>query len=486
MGASCGVPELEDHLDDALLDDQKFDFVPEDNHIRDIKDIFVIGKTLGSGVSCSVYVGKMKSNNIKYAVKEMVRDDEFNPRSFRQEVDFLTSLGPHDNILKYETAYITPKYFYIVTELCTGGALFDRIRKLSQFSEKQAAALLTTLIKAIQHCHTKQIVHRDLKPENVVFDRIGDDANLVIIDYGDAARVDDHEMYSEFVGTIYYLPPEITRHRHGWELKKSDMWTIGVIAYVLVTGKPPFFGRDNKQILKKIMMGKFSWPSNIKLSSSCKNFIRSLLQLDCHKRLSPQQALRHPFLTGKASDEHLGNQYLQNIGDFYSGNVLKKMIINNMIVDMGREEKKILIRAFREIDLDRNGFIEKEEIIAYLKRTGKASDDAIRAATQMMNVMDPKNTGKISLQDFVRAKTVAKLQENETNMLKETYTSLSKGEDVLAADTFRNWMKENDQRLSEKQLDEIITTVDNDGNGYIDFDEFETALKSVEDVLTSS
>ena len=126
MGNNCVVPnDLESHLDDArLLDDHKFEFVPEENYIKDIKDIFVIGKTLGSGVSCSVYVGKMKSNGIKYAVKEMVRDDEFNPKSFCQEVDFLTSLGPHVNILKYHTSYVTPRYFYIVTELCTGGALF--------------------------------------------------------------------------------------------------------------------------------------------------------------------------------------------------------------------------------------------------------------------------------------------------------------------------------------------------------------------------
>eukprot|EP01083_Nonionella_stella_P079797 219068_1 len=483
MGNNCAPPELEDIMYD---EEEKFDFVPKENEINDIKDIFVIGKTLGSGVSCSVYVGKMKSTNVKYAVKEMVRDDEFNPKSFRQEVDFLTSLSPHNNILKYYATYTTPKYLYIITELCTGGALFDRIRKLKHFSEKQAADLLITMIKSIKHCHSKHIVHRDLKPENIVYDTPGDNANIVIIDFGDAARVEDHDIYSEFVGTIYYLPPEITRHRHGWELKKSDMWTIGVIAYVLVTGKPPFFGRDNKTILKKIMQGKFSWPSDVKLSRSCKNFIRSLLQLDCHKRLGPSQALKHPFLTGEASAESLGNAYLQNIGDFYSGNVLKKMIVNNMIVDMGRDEKKILIRAFREIDTDHNGFIEYDEIIAYLKKTGRRADDAIDTAKQMMNVMDPENTGKISLQDFVRAKTAAKLQENETHMLKSTYVTLSKGEQILSADTFRKWMKENDPRLNETQLEDIIKNVDTDNNGYIDFEEFETAMKSVDDLTAAS
>ena len=123
MGASCAPPPLDQHDGNREADDFK-DFVPEKNYIKDISSIFKLGKILGSGVSCSVYVGKMHSSSKRYAVKEMKRDDEFNPRSFRQEVDFLTSLSPHDHILKYVDAYVTPINFYIVTELCTGGALF--------------------------------------------------------------------------------------------------------------------------------------------------------------------------------------------------------------------------------------------------------------------------------------------------------------------------------------------------------------------------
>lgn len=123
MGASCAPPPLDNDYGSGNRPDT-FDFVPEDNRIKDINSIFKLGKVLGSGVSCSVYVGRMHSDGKKYAVKEMKRDDEFNPRSFRQEVDFLTTLSPHPNILKYHSAYITPINFYIVTELCTGGALF--------------------------------------------------------------------------------------------------------------------------------------------------------------------------------------------------------------------------------------------------------------------------------------------------------------------------------------------------------------------------
>lgn len=112
--------------DDEDIKDN-FDFVPKSNYINDIKEIFTIGKVLGSGVSCSVYIGKDIQTRKKYAIKEMLIKDEFNPRSFTQEVQFLSSLSPHLNILKYHTSYITPKYFYIITELCTGGALFGLI-----------------------------------------------------------------------------------------------------------------------------------------------------------------------------------------------------------------------------------------------------------------------------------------------------------------------------------------------------------------------
>eukprot|EP00485_Elphidium_margaritaceum_P001327 CAMPEP_0202701572 /NCGR_PEP_ID=MMETSP1385-20130828/14648_1 /ASSEMBLY_ACC=CAM_ASM_000861 /TAXON_ID=933848 /ORGANISM="Elphidium margaritaceum" /LENGTH=484 /DNA_ID=CAMNT_0049359023 /DNA_START=15 /DNA_END=1469 /DNA_ORIENTATION=- len=481
MGNKC-VPEEDMYVDAMPHEEEKFEFVPEENVIEDIKSIYDIGKELGCGASCTVFMAKMKETGEKYAIKEMLRDDEFNPKSFRQEVDFLVTLKDHPNILQYYACYMTPTHFYISTKLCTGGALFERIRKLTHFSEKKAAALLKSVIETIQFCHSKNIVHRDLKPENIVYANESDDSNLVLIDFGDAARVEDHEIYTEFVGTIFYLPPEISRHRHGWEMKKSDMWTIGVIAYVLVTGKPPFFGGDNKAIVDKIRRGQFSWPSKIKLSSTCKSFIKSLLMLDCHKRASPELALQHPFLSGRASDENLGDQYFEHVGDFYSGNVLKKILVNNMIVGMDREEKKILVRAFKAIDTDGSGYIEKPEIVAYLKRSGKSPEEADYTAQQMMSVMDPKDTGRISLQDFVRSKTVAKLEQNEDDFLRQTYRSLSKDDEFVKADTLRDWLKQNDKRLQDDKVEEILQKVDEDGNGIIEYEEFKSALKSLDDI----
>lgn len=180
--------------------------------------------------------------------------------------------------------------------------MFDRIKTVKHFKEDEGSRIMRTILSAMEHCHKKNIVHRDLKPENIVYK---DDKHviLVIIDFGDAKIVDDDEIYDDFVGTAFYLAPECVRNRRGWELKKSDMWTIGVIAYVLLTGRPPFWGRDNREILRRILKGKLTFPRTITLTKTCTHFIQSLIKHDPKKRMSASDALRHPWITGKDKAE---------------------------------------------------------------------------------------------------------------------------------------------------------------------------------------
>ena len=144
MGNSCGPPPLDyTESEDKPGDDEKYEFVSRENRIKNIKDIFEMGKCLGSGVSCSVFIGKMKSTGKKYAVKEMVRDDEFNPRSFCQEVDFLTSLSPHPNILAYHDAYMTDKVYVYLSN--------------------SATCMLIYVVTALLHCHRAVHGRRSLR-----------------------------------------------------------------------------------------------------------------------------------------------------------------------------------------------------------------------------------------------------------------------------------------------------------------------------------
>ena len=134
-------------------------------------------------------------------MKELLRDDQWNPMLFKKEIEVLSALSGHPNILDYKESYINDKYFYLCTTLCTGGELFDKVKKLKHFSENQAAQVVTTVITAIEHVHSRNIVHRDLKPENIVYATRKSDSEIVIIDFGDAEIVK---------GTEHHIVPYLT------------------------------------------------------------------------------------------------------------------------------------------------------------------------------------------------------------------------------------------------------------------------------------
>lgn len=279
---------------------------------------FIQDKVLGQGASCRVIrvvcqgnkSGKQKIPTTKgssVALKEMKRKDEFNPQSFVKEIAILNLLSGHKNLLIFENAYIDKKNYYIQTGLLNGGELFDRIHAKRKFKEAEASRHVLCILDAMAHCHIHKIVHRDLKPENMVYKvKNGTASDLVIIDFGDAKKIDDDAMYEEFVGTAFYLPPEIVRARRGHEMKKSDVWSIGVITYVLLTGRPPFWGNSNKEILKKIIKGKVQFPKSAKLTATAKHFVLNLVQKKIEKRFSIAAALSHPFIRNHNKDKIQG------------------------------------------------------------------------------------------------------------------------------------------------------------------------------------
>lgn len=309
----------------------QYPFVPASNRVNSIWDHFKEGKSLGEGASCSVVVATHKQSGTKTAMKIMKKKDKWNPMLFAQEVAILSQLNDHKNILQYTEAYIDPLNFYFNTKMLGGGELFDRIKELKNFNEDQAKIAMRQIISAMAHCHQvtelndepcNGIVHRDLKPENIVYQEKGGD-ELCIIDFGDAKAVIDDDVYDDFVGTAFYLAPEVVRQRKGWELKASDMWTIGVICYVLCTGRPPFWGRDNREILTKILKGKLTFPKKTKLTKETKSFIKSLIVVKPEKRLRADQALAHPWLAESANDSQ-GETERGHAGDAKTHRAKKK------------------------------------------------------------------------------------------------------------------------------------------------------------------
>lgn len=169
----------------------------------------------------------------------------------------------HPNIIKLYEVYEDSRYIYLIMEECTGGELFDRIyERITQnnlYTEKEAAQIFKQYMAAVCHCHSQKICHRDLKPENLLFLNTTADSPLKVIDFGlSKIFTDNNNKMSTKVGTAYYVSPEVLSGDYD---EKCDIWSSGVILYILLTGEPPFNGPNDNEIYRKIAKKKFSFPS---------------------------------------------------------------------------------------------------------------------------------------------------------------------------------------------------------------------------------
>lgn len=206
----------------------------------------------------------------------------------KREIEILKEVK-HPHIIELVDVYEDERYLHLVTELCSGGELFDRIIAKTQsreghFSEHDAAVLVRDILDAIKYCHDKGIVHRDLKPENFLFLTEADDAPVKIIDFG-LSRHDDTDLgvMQTKVGTPYYVAPEVLKREY---TNSCDIWSIGVITYILLCGYPPFYGDSDTQIFESVRVGKFDFPSPEwdDISDDAKEFVIELLMKDPRKR----------------------------------------------------------------------------------------------------------------------------------------------------------------------------------------------------------
>jgi len=255
---------------------------------------------LGSGASCRVYAVSDAASGASYAVKELAAGNPQSLLLFTQEIELLRKLD-HPNIVAFHDCFADAARFYIGTELCSGGTLFALVLREGTLLDARAARYAKDIVSAVAHMHSKQIVHRDMKASNVVLSHRGDDAVVKIIDFGDSELVRDDAVYTDFVGTVHYMPPEIVRARTGRDLKKSDMWSIGIIAYLMVCGRRPFGGKTELELFKNIVSKprKLPYPKSLFVSQRCRNFIGRLICHDIEHRMGAAEALGHEWVAGQ-------------------------------------------------------------------------------------------------------------------------------------------------------------------------------------------
>ena len=200
--------------------------------------------------------------------------------------------------------------YFIIMELMSGGDLFDRIGKKKSYSEADARDLVYKMLKAVAICHQHNIAHCDMKPKNLLLVSEDDDSFIKLADFGFAARVHQPKSLTKQCGTPFFVAPEILIRRPYDQM--SDMWSVGCIVYLLLSGNLPFLGRSQKELFRKIISGKFEFKEDIwnDISDDAKDLVKKLLVLDPDIRLTARKALLHPWL--KVSGSRLSKTNLQS------------------------------------------------------------------------------------------------------------------------------------------------------------------------------
>jgi calcium/calmodulin-dependent protein kinase I len=271
-----------------------------------------------SGGFSTVKLGRRRSDGMEVAVKIMKKKN-LKPEDLKiaeEEVKILSQIE-HPNCVRMVAMYEDKKKIYIIMEKLAGGELFDRIVEKEKFSEAEAANCFRQVTLAVHYLHSVNIVHRDLKPENLMYDGPGDNATLKITDFGlGKVRVDEHTLMQTPCGTPHYVAPEVLAPAKIRQYDQScDMWSIGVILYVMLCGFPPFYDETLPKLYKRIRHARFSFPSPYwdTISDNAKDLVKKLLVVDPTKRLSATEALDHPWLQGTAPTTEFGSGYQKRL-----------------------------------------------------------------------------------------------------------------------------------------------------------------------------
>lgn len=276
---------------------------------RKIGNYYGVTGLVGMGSFAEVRIGYDKSSGQQVAIKVMKknkRDTEL-MRSVECEMNFISKNIDHDNIVATYDVFDTRDNLFIVMEYMPGGMLYDILANEGYFSEKNAAAVMRDLLQAVKCLHDNDIVHRDIKPENVLALNKAWPLKVKLADFGLADFVLENSFGEKstcgMYGTPFFVAPEVIRAET--YTPAVDIWSLGVLAYNMLSGKLPFDGNNIKEVLRRVRAGKYSFPSSEwdDISHDAKHFISGLLELDPKKRLTAQQALQHPWLTSTTISE---------------------------------------------------------------------------------------------------------------------------------------------------------------------------------------
>jgi serine/threonine protein kinase len=366
-----------------------------------------------------------------------------------------------------------PENVYLVMELCSGGELFDRLARKKRYGETDAAKAIREMLNAVNYCHGHGIVHRDLKLENFVYADASETSRLKLIDFGlSKIYQDGSPAMNAQIGTVYYIAPEVVT-RKGYN-EKCDLWSLGVVTYMLLGGSPPFNGKKDDEILENISKGKFSFPEERfkDVSSHAKEFIEHLLVLDPQARVSANEALQHPWLKEDNAPSHVGLdvQLLGQLRSFATSSTFKRAALGLFAQSFTSTDAEELAKMFDELDIGKTGTVTLMELTNGLS---KHFNIDLQEAHFLFQKLDQTGDHEIHYSEFIAACLCEKIRLKEADM-HEIFRRFDV--DNTGFISLENLTSVLGSTYNGVGIEEIFKEIDENGDGQISFEELTHAL----------
>lgn len=443
---------------------------------------------LGEGAFGKVIKVKHKISKVARAMKIIQKDkikmhsDE--EKAMINEINVVKSLD-HPNIMKVYEYFNVPEYLYIVSELCTGGELFDKIQANKYFNEQVAGYVIKQLLSAVDFCHENNIIHRDLKPENILIESEEEAKKefftIKVIDFGTSDRFAKGKMCDLQLGTPLYIAPEVLNNNYN---EKCDLWSCGVILYIMLCGSPPFTGETDDEIYANVKRGMYSFdePEWDYVSSDAKDLIRKLLNKDIKKRYSAKKALSHPWITKmKINSIDVLNQAMlknivNNIKSFSATQKLQQAALAYIVHNLTKkEDTDYLRRVFIYFDNNGDGRLTKDELIKGFSLV-LTVEEAEKEANRVMDIIDVDGNGFIEYEEFLRASIDQEKILTEDNLKTSFRLFDINSRNKINPSELKKVLGQGMENIDDNVWKELVSEIDSNKNGEICFDDFKRMM----------
>lgn len=461
-------------------------FVPERVNAQIQRRYNIDTQEVGSGGFGKVFVAEDKEvKGRKVAIKRILVTSIETRLAFDKEVGLMKELD-HPNICKILETYENGRILWVVMEYCEGGEVFERIMENGMLAEHPTVHIVKQVACALKYAHGRGIAHRDLKPENVCFCEKDDPSNAVkVIDWGVGYHFSQAGMNSTVGSTTYAAPEVLQASSAGNYTSACDLWSLGVMTYVMLCGKPPFWGALADQLRRinneQYPMSDKTWQAT---STDAKDFIKGLLRVDLQHRFSIDEVLTHKWLQsqGRRMDAGVVHQVFSNMRQFSKTPHFFSICAGAVAKQLDHRSLQDVQKVFSEMDTNSDGVLELREVRCAFEQIFGAGSEQVRGLEDMFSRLDLDGSGQIDYTEFCAAGLgVGKIDLVSEQAMRAAFKAFDINDDngrisrdeiqrVLAsADAGgKEWSKE----VCEAVTEEIFERYDSDKDGSIDFEEW--------------